>query len=107
MASGIPGIIAGIDHLVTHYGNLSLKEVLKPAIKQAKNGFVVTKRYRKLIRYREKIMRKYVDTSSIFFINNNIPKLGDLIVQSDLSRTLSCGSSQLNISILQLGLHKK
>ena len=89
MASGIPGIVAGIDHLVTHYGNLSLKEILKPAIKQAKNGFVVTKRYRKLIRYREKIMRKYVNTSSIFFPNNNIPKLGDLIVQRDLSKTLS------------------
>ena len=89
MSSGIPGIVAGIDHLVKNYGRLSLKEILKPAIQQAKHGFIVTERYRKLIRYREYIMRKYKSTASIFFINNNIPKLGDFIIQEDLSETLS------------------
>ena len=89
MSSGIPGIVAGIDHLVKNYGRLSLKEILKPAIQQAKHGFIVTERYRKLIRYREDIMRKYKSTESIFFINNNIPKLGDFIIQEDLSETLS------------------
>jgi len=89
MSSGIPGVVAGIDHLVKNYGRLSLIEILKPAIQQAKNGFVVTERYRKLIRYREDIMRKYISTSSIFFINNKIPKLGDFIVQEDLAKTLS------------------
>jgi len=89
MSSGIPGVVAGIDHLVKNYGRLNLKEILKPAIQQAKNGFVVTERYRKLIRYREDIMRKYISTSSIFFINNKIPKLGDFIVQEDLAKTLS------------------
>ena len=89
MSSGIPGIVAGIDHLVKNYGRLSLKEILKPAIQQAKHGFIVTERYRKLIRYREDIMRKYKSTASIFFINNNIPKLGDFIIQEDLSETLS------------------
>ena len=89
MASGIPVIVAGIDHLVKNYGRLSLKEILKPAIQQAKHGFIVTERYRKLIRYREDIMRKYKSTASIFFINNNIPKLGDFIIQEDLSETLS------------------
>ena len=89
MSSGITGIVAGIDHLVKNYGRLSLKEILKPAIQQAKHGFIVTERYRKLIRYREDIMRKYKSTASIFFINNNIPKLGDFIIQEDLSETLS------------------
>ena len=89
MASAIPGIVAGIDHLVKNYGRLSLKEILKPAIQQAKNGFVVTERYRKLIQYREDIMRKYTSTASIFFINDKIPKLGDFIIQEDLSETLS------------------
>ena len=89
MSSGIPGVVAGIDHLVKNYGRLSLKEVLKPAIQQAKNGFVVTERYRNLIQYREDVIRKYISTSSIFFINNKIPKLGDFIVQKDLAKTLS------------------
>ena len=89
MSSGIPGVVAGIDHLVKKYGRLSLKEILKPAIQQAKNGFIVTERYRNLIRYREDVIRQYASTSSIFFINNKIPKLGDFIVQKDLAKTFS------------------
>ena len=51
MAAGIPGIVAGIDHIVKHYGTLKLHDILEPAIQQAKTGFIVTPRYQKLIQY--------------------------------------------------------
>ena len=89
MAAGIPGVVAGIDYLVTHYGQLSLQAILAPAIQQAKNGFIVTERYQKLIRYRKNIMQEYTGTASIFLKNNKIPKIGDFIVQNDLAKTLS------------------
>ena len=89
MAAGIPGVVAGIDYLVTHYGQLSLQDILAPAIQQAKNGFIVTERYQKLIRYRKNIMQEYTGTASIFLKNNKIPKIGDFIVQNDLAKTLS------------------
>jgi gamma-glutamyltranspeptidase/glutathione hydrolase len=89
MAAGIPGIVAGIDYLVTHYGQLSLQDILAPAIQQAKNGFIVTERYQKLIRYRKNIIQEYTGTASIFLKNNKIPKIGDFIVQNDLAKTLS------------------
>ena len=89
MAAGIPGVVAGIEYLVTHYGQLSLQDILAPAIQQAKNGFIVTERYQKLIRYRKNIMQEYTSTASIFLKNNKIPKIGDLIVQNDLAKTLS------------------
>ena len=89
MAAGIPGIVAGIDHLVKHYGRLSLHDVLKPAIQQAKNGFSVTSRYKKLLKYRENVIRKNNNTSAIFLKKNKIPQVGDIIIQSDLANTLS------------------
>ena len=89
MAAGIPGIVAGIDHIVTHYGTLKLHDILEPAIQQAKTGFIVTPRYQKLIQYRENIIRKYAITSDIFLKENKIPAIGDIIIQSDLANTLT------------------
>ncbi len=101
MAAGIPGVVAGIDYLVTHYGQLSLQAILAPAIQQAKNGFIVTERYQKLIRYRKNIMQEYTGTASIFLKNNKIPKIGDFIVQNDLAKTLSMISENGSKSFYQ------
>ena len=101
MAAGIPGVVAGIDYLVTRYGQLSLQDILAPAIQQAKNGFIVTERYQKLIRYRKNIMQEYTDTASIFLKNNKIPKIGDFIVQNDLAKTLSMISENGSKSFYQ------
>ena len=89
MAAGIPGVPAGINHLVKQYGRLSLKDVLAPAIKQAKEGFPVTERYQKLMGYRSKVVKQYPAAASIFLKNNEIPAIGDLIVQKDLAKTLT------------------
>lgn len=89
MAAGIPGTIAGITHLVERYGRLDLKQVLKPAIKQAKNGFPVTTRYQKLMGFRAKAVRQYPAAAEIFLHDNEIPALGELIIQKDLAKTLS------------------
>ena len=101
MAAGIPGVVAGIDYLVTRYGQLSLQDILAPAIQQAKNGFIVTERYQKLIRYRKNIMQEYTGTASIFLKNNKIPKIGDFIVQNDLAKTLSMISENGSKSFYQ------
>jgi gamma-glutamyltranspeptidase / glutathione hydrolase len=89
MAAGIPGVPAGIEHLVKQYGRLSLKEVLAPAIEQAKNGFVVTGRYQKLVGYRSKVVKKYPEAAALFLKDNDVPPKGHVIVQNDLAKTLS------------------
>lgn len=89
MAAGIPGVPAGIEYLVKHYGRLSLKEVLAPAIEQAKDGFFVTGRYQKLVSYRSKVVKKYPEAASLFLKDNEVPPKGYLIIQNDLARTLS------------------
>ncbi len=89
MAAAIPGIPAGIEHLVKRYGRLSLKTVLTPAINQAKEGFPVTDRYHKLLNFRYKAMQAYPATVAIFLKENQVPELGDFIVQTDLAKTLN------------------
>lgn len=89
LAAGIPGVPAGIDHLVKHYGRLSLKEVLAPAIRQAEEGFAVTARYQKLMGYRIKVVKQYPEAAYIFLKKYKVPAMGALIVQKDLAHTLT------------------
>ena len=41
-SSGVPGTVAGLTYALEHYGTMSLREVIKPAIQLAKNGFEVS-----------------------------------------------------------------
>ena len=88
LAAGIPGVPAGIDHLVRYYGRLSLEEVLAPAIKQAREGFAVTRRYQNLMGYRLDVVKQYSETAQIFLKDFKVPAVGELIVQKDLANTL-------------------
>lgn len=94
LAAGIPGIPAGIVHLAEKYGRLPLKQTLKAAIRHAKKGFKVTKRYQNLASYRLDKLRQYPASADIFLDNNNIPQIGHRIVQKDLARTLQLIASK-------------
>ena len=88
LAAGIPGIPAGIDHLIRQYGRMPLKQILAPAIALADGGFPVTERYRKLAGFRLEVMRRYADTAAIFLRDNAIPQPGEMIRQPELADTL-------------------
>lgn len=53
-SAGVPGLAAGVDHLITRYGKLNRKQVAKPAITLAKNGFDVSPRLDRMIQWRGK-----------------------------------------------------
>ncbi len=93
-AAGIPGVLAGLEHLVKNYGRFPLEKSLAPAIKLAEEGFLVTERYRKLAAYRVEVMRSFRSTADIFLENNQIPSLGYNIIQKDLAKTLRGISKQ-------------
>ena len=93
-AAAIPGTPAAIERLVKKYGRLSLKEVLAPAIRQARAGFLVTERYRKWMKFRTEVIKDYPETAAIFLRNGQIPALGERIVQADLANTLEMIAEQ-------------
>ncbi|GAV19668.1 gamma-glutamyltranspeptidase / glutathione hydrolase [Mariprofundus micogutta] len=53
-SAGVPGLAAGVDHLVTRYGKLNRSVITQPAIDLAKNGFVVSPRLKGMIKWRGK-----------------------------------------------------
>lgn len=88
LSAGIPGTIAALVHLSEKYAKLSLAETLDPAIRIAKTGFPVTPRYRKMLGFRLDALRASPAAAAIFLRDNEIPELGELIVQTDLATTL-------------------
>jgi gamma-glutamyltranspeptidase/glutathione hydrolase len=88
LAAAIPGMPAALVHLSEKYGRLPLAESLKPAIRAAETGFAIGEKYRKLLKFRFEVMKKYPQTARIFLDNGNIPKAYSILRQPDLARTL-------------------
>jgi gamma-glutamyltranspeptidase/glutathione hydrolase len=53
-SAGVPGLAAGVDHLVARYGRLNRKQVAQAAITLAKNGFEASPRLQRMIQWRGK-----------------------------------------------------
>jgi gamma-glutamyltranspeptidase / glutathione hydrolase len=87
LASGIPGVPAGLAYLARHYGRLPLARALAPAIRLAREGFAVTPLYRRLAGYRRAALSKW-GAGAIFLDGGEIPEVGYVIRQPDLARTL-------------------
>ena len=52
LAGGIPGEVAGLEHLARQYGRLPLATSLQPAIRIAREGFPVDKKFHTLMGWR-------------------------------------------------------
>lgn len=88
LATAIPGMPAAIVHLAEKYGRLSLTESLQPAIRYAQEGFAIGERHHKLLAVKLKDLQKDKEASRILLENNKLPKIGTLLKQPDLAKTL-------------------
>ncbi len=88
LAAGIPGAAAAWVHIVNTYGKLELAELLAPAIRLASEGFPVDVKYQQLLNWRAHIMMQWPYTAEIFMPGDELPEIGDIIVQKDLAATL-------------------
>jgi gamma-glutamyltranspeptidase/glutathione hydrolase len=88
-SSGVPGTVAGLIHALEKYGSMSLKEVLKPAIKLASQGFQVNYDLSDSLRLASKRLHKHPASKKYFYKPQGGYYLpSDLLVQSDLGYTL-------------------
>lgn len=88
LAAGIPGEPAALVWLAKHFGRLSLKQSLLPAIRAAKNGFAVTPHFRRMAEFRLDALQDSPAAAAVFLDDDSVPPLGHLIRQPDLARTL-------------------
>lgn len=88
-AAGVPGTVAGLCYALKHYGTMSLKQVLQPAIALAKNGIIVSNSLAFSMARRSDSFKQ--DPSSVrYFLNaKQAPyQAGDKWRQPDLAKTL-------------------
>lgn len=86
-ASGIPGSVDGMVEAYKKYGKLKWADLVQPAVDLANNGFKITKALAAdLNRNQDKF--KKLNPGKTYFIQNTPWKEGDILVQSDLGKTL-------------------
>ena len=94
-SAGVPGTVAGLALALDKYGTISLAESLAPAAKLAEKGFVVTPRFSKGIKSKQKLLFKF-EAGKKKFLNadGNFYEPGDIYIQTDLAETLKRISQQ-------------
>jgi gamma-glutamyltranspeptidase/glutathione hydrolase len=88
LAAAIPGEPAALVHIAEQYGRLPLQRSLRPAIRLARNGFVVDKHYRSMAELRFTAMVDDPETARIFLDAGEVPDPGVHILQPELADIL-------------------
>jgi gamma-glutamyltranspeptidase/glutathione hydrolase len=88
LAAAIPGEIAGLDHIATHYGKLPLAESLKPAIRIAREGFPVYTKFHSMLAGSKKNLLRWPAAAETFLPGGEVPEIGQVIKLPDLAKIL-------------------
>ena len=88
LSSGVPGTVKGLYIAHQKFGLLPWKRLVNPALKLARDGFIVTETLAKSLESNKEKLAKTSDGREIFFNNGSILKSGDLLIQTDLALTL-------------------
>ena len=85
-AIGVPGSVAGLVHAEQKYGKLTLKQVMAPAIKLAREGYPLT--WGEAADFHDSFLAKFPESHRVFQRNGDYYKAGEIFRQPDLARTL-------------------
>ena len=85
-AIAVPGSVAGLAYAQQHWGKLSLERVMEPAIRLARDGFVLD--YGAAMDLRDDDLTKFAESRRIFQRDGNYYQPGDVFKQPELARTL-------------------
>jgi len=86
-AAGVPGLIAGVDHLIQRYGRLPREINAFQAVQLAKDGFVVSPHFQRVASWRKQALQTNM-AGRIYLKNQQVPALGTIIQQKALAETL-------------------
>jgi gamma-glutamyltranspeptidase/glutathione hydrolase len=88
-AAGVPGTVAGLALALERHGTLSLKQALAPAIRLARDGFIVPDRFTEgLEQARERLVRWPATLETFYKEDGTAWQPGERFVQPDLANTL-------------------
>ena len=88
-AVATPGLVAGLYDLHRRFGKLPWKDIIQPAIDLARNGFPLYEQLYIALQDRKHILSVDPEAKSTFLLNDgSVPKMGTLVVQENLAKTL-------------------
>ena len=87
LASGVPGSVKGMVHAQKQFGKLTLKQVMQPAIRLAREGYALSWDDARSMT-RDTGLAQYPDSKRIFQNDGKGWKQGDVLKQPELARTL-------------------
>ena len=88
-ATGVPGTVAGLAMALERHGTLSLEQALQPAIKLARDGFIVPTRFTEgLEQARERLQRWPATLDTFYRKDGSAWQPGERFVQPELADTL-------------------
>ena len=88
LAGGIPGEVAGLAHLAENYGRLPLATSLQPAIRIAREGFLVDEKFHALMGYRINTIKRWPAAAEAYLADGEMPPVGHIIKLPDLAWVL-------------------
>ncbi|HET8848689.1 MAG TPA: gamma-glutamyltransferase [Marinobacter sp.] len=88
-AAGVPGTVAGLALALERHGTISLEQALAPAIKLARDGFIVPHRFTEgLEEARERLQRWPATNATFYKEDGTAPQPGERFRQPELAATL-------------------
>ena len=89
LSAPVPAVVGSLIVALQQYGTMSLAEVLAPAIRLAREGFVVFPTFlENLARVERRMRAEWPSSARVFLPGGKLPEVGDVLVQTDLARTL-------------------
>jgi gamma-glutamyltranspeptidase / glutathione hydrolase len=83
---GVPGSVAGMVYAEQNWGKLTLKQVMAPAIRLAREGYALT--WVEAQEFHDSNLAKFPESRRVFQRDGNYYQPGELFRQPDLARTL-------------------
>ncbi len=84
---GVPGSVAGMVYAEKKWGKLTLKQVMAPAIKLARDGYALT--WGEAQDFHDRGLAQFAESRRVFQRNGDYYKPGEIFRQPDLARTLT------------------
>ena len=86
-SSGVPGAVAGLIAAQAKYGKLTRAQVMAPAIRMARDGFVVDSGLHTSITRSRALIARFAG-KEVFLPHDSAPAIGSMFRQTTLARTL-------------------
>jgi gamma-glutamyltranspeptidase/glutathione hydrolase len=85
-AIGVPGSVAGLAYAEKQWGKLTLQQVMEPAIRLARDGYVLD--YHGAMALRDRHLADFPESRRVFQRDGNFYQPGEVLKQPELAHTL-------------------